>query len=158
MVSTRWSSGLADFDTVQSIRSDVFIKEMNLQKEIVFDEHDAQAQHICLYLADEPIAAARLYFRPDSVRLSHFAVLRQYRGQYFGELCFRLLLHKAQELTRGWVSVLAPLDKAWFYRAFGFREGDCYEPVFFAGTLCTKMQVHKNNIVWDSPCGHHPGR
>ncbi len=148
MFSTQWHFGLADFEDCKNIRTRVFVDELGYTPEQAFDWFDGIAAHLLVLLEGKPIATARIFPTEDSTRIDSIAVLPEYRGQHYGDLCLRVLLYKAANLTVDTVTAFCPPEITGFLTRMGFtpvgtpRESD--GAVF--------LQVKNDEVNWESPC------
>ena len=79
MYTTRITRTLEENPGARKVRTAVFMEEQGYKNE--FDDHDADAVHLCIYDGEEGIATARSYQKPDGVWvLGRVAVLRERRG------------------------------------------------------------------------------
>ena len=83
MYTTRITRSLQENPGARMVRTAVFMEEQGYKNE--FDDHDAEAVHLCIYDGEEGIATARSYRNPEGVWvLGRVAVLRERRGQRLG--------------------------------------------------------------------------
>lgn len=93
MYTTRITRTLEENPGARKVRTAVFMEEQGYKNE--FDDHDADAVHLCIYDGEEGIATARSYQKPDGVWvLGRVAVLRERRGHRLGS-----------RLSRNWRSI-----------------------------------------------------
>ncbi|HWR23936.1 MAG TPA: GNAT family N-acetyltransferase [Feifaniaceae bacterium] len=144
MFASQWRMGRDP--QALAVRRAVFVEELGLPEESVFDSSDEYAAQLAAELDGIPVATARLLPEGADARLSFVAVLRAYRGQGFGDLCVRHALYKAQGMHVPRVFADVPERYAAYYAAFGFRETG--EPE--AGVI--RMAVETDRILWHPPC------
>ena len=65
MYTTRITRTLEENPGARKVRTAVFMEEQGYKNE--FDDHDADAVHLCIYDGEEGIATARSYQKPDGV-------------------------------------------------------------------------------------------
>ena len=83
MYTTRITRSLQENPGARMVRTAVFMEEQGYKNE--FDDHDAEAVHLCIYDGEEGIATARSYRNSEGVWvLGRVAVLRERRGQRLG--------------------------------------------------------------------------
>lgn len=145
MFLTQWVLGKENATDALTLRREVWVNE--LQRSDVFDEEDALAAHLIVYLDREPIASAR--FRPyqNGVKLEYAAVKRAYRHQGFGDLLTRVMLDKARRMGTPRVYVDVGDAHIPYYKAFGFVA----EGVAVDGS--TRLFVEPERIDWHPGCG-----
>ncbi len=142
MFASQWRMG-KDPDAL-AIRRTVFVQELGMPEDEVFDSADDYAAQLLVELDGVPVATARLSPEGADVRLDFVAVLPAYRRQGFGDLCVRQALYKAQLMGARVLTRVAERHCAYF-QAFGFLpEGPEGEEIGLA--------VGGANIVWHSPC------
>ena len=84
MYTTRITRTLEENPGARKVRTAVFMEEQGYKNE--FDDHDADAVHLCIYDGEEGIATARSYQKPDGVWvLGRVAVLREAPGPPAGQ-------------------------------------------------------------------------
>jgi predicted GNAT family N-acyltransferase len=87
-----------DLTEVFQIRRNVFVIEKGLQEDRVFNEADIMAIHAAVYdskLLMKAVATGRLLYDGTICRIDQLAVLKEYRGQYYGDFIVRMLLDRA---------------------------------------------------------------
>jgi predicted GNAT family N-acyltransferase len=119
------------YNHVFSIRTEVFVDEVEVDDEDEYDGFDHLATHYLAWYGDKPVGAARWRLQSNSgkYRLERFAVLKPYRGIGVG----RALLEKVMSdipLGKGEVYVHAQTHNLGYYQKFGFvPEGEEFEEV-----------------------------
>ena len=63
MYTTRITRTLEENPGARKVRTAVFMEEQGYKNE--FDDHDADAVHLCIYDGEEGIATARSYQKPE---------------------------------------------------------------------------------------------
>ncbi len=124
------------FKIAQSIRTEVFVEEQNVQKDIEYDDYDKIASHYLAYLDGLAIATARWIFNNNGIKLERFATLKQYRNKKAASYLLKRLL----EDTIGFEKLIylhAQVQVIKFYEKFGFTKiGEIFEE---AGIQHSKM-------------------
>lgn len=83
-----------------NIRTEVFVKEQGVSRELEYDGSDNEAKHYLLYDDEKSVATARWRITDKGIKFERFAVLAEYRNKGLGaELVKRvledtLMLHK----------------------------------------------------------------
>lgn len=148
MFVSQWALGSADAAEALQLRRNVLMEELGWPDEAAFDAFDAYAAHLLVRVDGAPVAAARLYARtPGQFYMDHVCVTQAFRGQRYGDLCFRLLMDKAQRMGAERLSLRTAAQYGPYFEQFGFqteREED-------DGILL--MQVNPESLVWPSQCG-----
>lgn len=150
MFTTEWKFGMMDFDEVRAIRRAVFAEEMKIPEKDIFDWEDGIAAHLLVRLADgRAVATARIYPDGEDTRIGFFAVLPDFRGQGYGDVCLRLLLFKAQQLPGSRIAADVPEKYVPYYEWFGFR------PAGGGANGIQPMRLEREKIHFPSECGHN---
>ena len=119
MVKPVFTIGLSK--QAKAIREEVFCREQGFVNE--FDEADATAVCLVLFLDETPIATGRLIkVDPATYQIGRIAVLKPYRGKKVGSYLVEFLCQKTRELGGNRVIAHSQLDKQAFYRKLGFVE------------------------------------
>jgi len=148
MYYSQWSLGLESFDAPKSIRQKVFVDELGMPQEEIFDQYDQYAAHLVIWEDDAVVAAARMYPKEEGdVWVDQIAVLPAYRKKFYGDLCTRLLLNKGEKVAQRDIVFLAPEKSLPYLRTFGFNEDGNK-----AGNWHI-MRVKKDGVLWYSACG-----
>lgn len=150
MFATEWTLGQSGAKEALAIRKRVFVEELGRPDEAVFDPFDEYAAHLLVRLDGAPIASARLYAAEDgALRMDNACVLKEYRGQRFGDLCFRLLMNKAANMGASTLTLLSAAQHVPYFEGFGFRkvseEGDF-----------SLLGIDPADLTWPSQCGSAP--
>lgn len=110
------------------IREEVFMKEQGFQNE--FDEIDAFATHIVLYVNEQPIGCGRIY--PDQQdqtlwHLGRLAVMKNHRSGGYGKRVLLALEQNAKKQGAASITLSAQLQAKAFYEACGYEaNGEIY--------------------------------
>lgn len=115
----RWD---ADEETLQRIRSAVFVLEQGVPRSIEWDGKDSEAGHVIAELDGEPVGCGRLL--PEG-RIGRLAVLEAYRGRGLGRLMLDALISEARKTGMAGVHLHAQANAIDFYEKAGFvAEGE----------------------------------
>jgi len=153
MITSAFIPGSEDLTEPFYVRREVFVKEQSVPEAEEFDEFDASALHLAVYVDEQIAATGRIWHDGKAFRIGRLAVLKPYRGQKIGDLALRLLLYKAfgsgaEEIMISAQTYIVPL-----YRKFGFREYG--EEYMEAGIPHMAMKVGKDEVVYPSACQAH---
>lgn len=128
MVETKWFYGAEGIQDALLIRRDVFVEEQKVPKEIEYDEWDQKAFHLVVYDQGIPKATGRCILKEGIYSLGRIAVVKEARGQGFGDLVVRMLVRKAFQQGAKEVHLHAQLQVQDFYEKLGFEAyGEVYE-------------------------------
>jgi len=119
-----------------AVRRAVFIEEQGVSEAEEIDEHDGDpermvsAVHVVAYLGGQPVATGRLSLDAPSGQSAHIgrvAVLRDHRGQGFGQAVMLALHEEAQRRGYQGITVAAQLQAIPFYERLGYTaHGDVF--------------------------------
>ncbi len=109
------------FRQAHDIRTQVFVKEQNVDPVIEFDGLDPDSTHYLLVYKNKPIATARWRTTLEGIKLERFAVLSEYRREGVGHAILQAILEdvksKGKKIylhSQVWISN--------FYEKNGFRK------------------------------------
>lgn len=152
IITNKWFLGKSEFNEIENIRREVFMKELLISEEEEFDEFDKFAVHLLIYIDDIPVATGRIWHDGEKAMVGRLAVLKPFRGIGIGDLTIRLLLVKILKTTDN-VIIHARAHLAGFYSKFGFSATG--EEFIEAGLPHIKMTLAKEDFVLPSKCGGH---
>lgn len=127
MISTRWFQGKNNLDSVLKLRSQVFIDELNIKDYSVTDMYDEFALNTVAYEGDIPVGTGRLLFKDGKYSIDNVCVLREYRGNHYGDLILRVLTRRAVNMGAEKTYALVTTSAVKNFEAIGFvclREND----------------------------------
>ncbi len=121
-----------DLSEVFDIRRKVFIEELEVAKEQVFDDLDNIAMHAIIYEESQdwhnetindkktPVATGRIIYDGTVCTIDKVAVLKEFRGMKYGDFTVKMLLSKA--FTSGINEVITKTfsESQDFFRTIGF--------------------------------------
>ncbi len=146
MIEGKFIHGDQDLSVIFQIRREVFCKEQKISEEEEFDGLDQKALHVIISEKQCNLAVGRLVVIEDYYKIGRIAVLKEYRGMYYGDFVVRMLVDKAFQLGAKEVHVGAQTYAKGFYEKIGFKqEGEEYMEVgiphipmkLIRGSLCT---------------------
>lgn len=141
MTRVLWHKGKTEIQDGLDIRRKVFIEEQNVPEEIEMDDIDNIAEHIIIYENDRPIATGRIFKKDDKFFLGRIAVLKEYRGKYFGDMIVKMLVNRGFNKGAKEIVIHAQTSVEEFYRKLGFNSlGEKY---FEAGIEHVNMMLKK---------------
>lgn len=123
-------------EILRDIRSEVFIIEQQVPRELEWDDFDETAVHVLARVAGEkPVGTGRLL---ASGQIGRMAVLKPYRRHGVGTAIMKELMRLATDL--GWQPLFlnAQVDAIAFYRQFGFVAQD---PEFMEAGIAHKKMI-----------------
>ena len=154
MITSAFIRGTEDISEPFAIRKEVFVEEQSISEEEEFDDYDAQALHLIVYVDEQPAATGRIWHDGKAFHIGRFAVLKRFRGQKIGDLALRLLLYKSFSSGAQAVEISAQTYIVPLYKKFGFKEYG--EEYIEAGIPHIAMKVGKDEVVYPSACqGQH---
>ena len=152
MIKTVWKYGDSDIDDARFVRLEVFVKEQNVPPELEWVDLDKVSKHVLIYEDEKCIATGRMYVEDNGVfHIGRVAVLKEWRGQYIGDMVMRALLNSAFYFEgASVVEISAQLTAVPFYERFGFVAfGNTYMD---AGIEHVSMRVTKDTVVFGKCC------
>lgn len=153
MITSAFIPGTGDISEPFSIRREVFVDEQHVPEPEEFDEFDAAALHLIVYVDEQAAATGRIWHDGRGFRIGRLAVRRSFRRQKIGDLVLRLLLYKAFSSGAEEINISAQTYIAAFYRKFGFKKSG--EEYMEAGIPHIAMRVGKDEVKYPSACGGH---
>lgn len=97
MISTKWVQGI-NLEEVFNIRSLVFGSELKYDNSYSHDDFDSFGKNVLVYDCDKPVGTGRLIFKDSKYIIDKICVLKEYRGNSYGELIIRMLVRKAVDI------------------------------------------------------------
>ncbi len=133
----------ADFQACAYIREEVFVKEQGYTKEEEFDDIDGECIHVLVFdeSKGKPAATGRMQILENGIyKIGRVAVIKDYRGQHYGEFVMRLLMDQAKMLGAVTLKLSAQMTAVPFYERLGFCQiGETY----MDGTILHIMMENK---------------
>ena len=114
MVQGKWFPTGSDLSQPLAVRQAVFDRGR--------DALDDWAQQVAVYAGEEPVGAARLWWRDGAFWLGDVGVLSDFRGMGYGDLLVRLLLFKALSHGAHFLRLETPEEAVAFFARYGFCE------------------------------------
>lgn len=123
-----------------AIRHEVFVIGQNCPADIEY-EFEEESTHFLVIKNKEAIATARYRKTEKGYKLERFAVLKNERGNGYGNLVLKALLKDLKKFS-GLIYIHAQEQVLPFYEKFGFKkEGNIFEE---AGIMHYKMKLCRN--------------
>jgi predicted GNAT family N-acyltransferase len=120
----------SDFFKLFEIRKKVYVDELNVPKEIEFDEYDKTALHFIVEFEDIVIGTARLVVLDKQGKIGRVCILQEYRKKGIGTKLIKSIIKTAKKLGLEKLIVEAKLKALPFYEKIGFHsEGNEYKEV-----------------------------
>lgn len=122
MISTKWFQGIESIDNFIEIRRRVFCEELNMGEESITDFCDEFAFNAVLYQDEINAGTGRLIFRDGKYFIDKLCVIKEFRGNNYGDLLIRMLVRKA--VTIGAEKTYVEIDKKYksLFEKIGFEE------------------------------------
>lgn len=151
MIEGKFIYGDQDLSEIFAIRREVFCKEQKISEEEEFDELDKKALHVIISEKGKKLAVGRLVKEEDYFKIGRIAVLKEFRGMYYGDFVVRMLVDKAFQLGAKEVHISAQTYAIGFYEKIGFKvEGEEYME---AGIPHIPMKLVRTDLC--TGCGGH---
>ena len=91
-------------ESVQSIRTDVFIRELNIPENIEIDANEDAATYVLAYVDKKPVGTARWRKTDSGFKLERFAVLDTFRCNGIGEEMTQFILNNLDKNLQDLIS------------------------------------------------------
>ncbi|GMQ58598.1 hypothetical protein AN1V17_29930 [Vallitalea sediminicola] len=128
MINAIYINGDKDIEDAIFVRNKVFVNEQNIDYSIVFDSDDTEAIHVVVYEGKSPVGTGRMTNKDNEYLIGRIAVLKEKRGNYYGDLIVRMLIQKGFDVGADFIEVHSQLPAANFYKKIGFSEyGEVYQ-------------------------------
>lgn len=127
MVRAKVISYEQGLDEVNEILYEVFVEEMNINKDIIFNIKDNQVFHVLVYEGvkeDKPIATGRLVLDNNIGYIKWIAVKKEYRRKQYGDFAIRMLVEKARALSCIEIKAEVPIKLIDMFSKIGFNPLD----------------------------------
>lgn len=111
----------SDYKIVRNIRIAVFTDEQGADADKEFDEFDSFSDFALLYDGENTVATARIVKTSKGYKIGRIAVLKEYRGNGYGEDIVRAVTEKAFDYGADKVYVDAQNYAVPFYEKIGFK-------------------------------------
>lgn len=110
-----------DLTDANQIRKTVFVDEQEMKEGDVFDSLDTVSIHAVVYDENEKaVASGRITLDGEEYRIGKIAVLKEARGQGFGDFIVRMLVDKGYLAGAATVMVRSQIHAIPFYEKIGF--------------------------------------
>ena len=144
MIEGKFLKGTEDLSEAFNIRKKVFCEEQGISMEEEFDTLDRESIHVIIYDENNIVATGRLYRKDDYYKIGRIAVLKEFRGKYYGDFVVRMLIDRAFQEGATCVHVGAQRKAQAFYETIGFVvDGEEYDEM---GILHIPMSI-KNGAL-----------
>lgn len=151
MVEGKFITGKKQFEEIYEIRKKVFCEEQEIPEELEFDLLDEEAIHVLIKEKEKSVATARLIRIGEQYRIGRVAVLKEERGNYYGDFAVRMLADRAFQMGADEILISAQIKAIPFYEKIGFqRYGDSY---YEDGIVHIGMKLKKHGLC--SCCKGH---
>lgn len=108
-----------------NIRTKVFVEEQGFKEEL--DTIDKIAEHLILFVDDNPIGTCRYYKKDDSYYFGRLAILKEYRNKNYGSLLLKEAINNLKKENAHKVILNSQLSAKDFYIKHGFlQEGEVF--------------------------------
>lgn len=138
-----------DISLALNVRKKVFNEELGFPEDAIFDSQDAYAIHAVAFQGNDQtkaVASGRIVYDGDSCELSYIGVLKDFRGNQYGDFIVRLLINKAFTAGVKIVYVNAELPLMEFYKKIGFNIGK-NSSEHSKNNSIIRMSISSNGVV-----------
>ena len=128
MIDGEFIVGTKGLDATGYIRNIVFTGEQGVEPSIEQDAYDHFAHHLIVKDGKEAVGVGRLIFKDELYLIGRIAVMKEARGQHYGDLIVRMLCSRAFSIGAEVVTVHAQTQVEDFYKKIGFTTiSDVYQ-------------------------------
>ncbi len=139
-----------DLTEVFDIRRKVYVEEENLSEEAEFDKFDEFCVHAIISVKGKKLGTGRILYDGDSYRISHIAIIKEERGNGYGDFLVRMLIDKAFLSGAQSVIVGAKLNAIKFYEKIGFNK---ISEVYTDGIGIERIDMEVSRMSLCKQCG-----
>jgi predicted GNAT family N-acyltransferase len=111
----------SDFFKLFKLRNKVYVEELNVPKEIEFDEYDKIALHFIVEFKDITIGTARLVVLGKKGKIGRVCILKEYRKKGIGTKLIKSIIKTAKKIGLEKLIVEAKVKALPFYEKIGFH-------------------------------------
>lgn len=104
------------------IRTEVFIKEQGIERDVEMDGTDKYAKNMILIKDNKPIGTSRLIVIDNKMYIGRVAVLKEYRKKGYATHMINFLLNEAKNMGYNEVFIHAQTYAKSFYEKIGFKQ------------------------------------
>jgi predicted GNAT family N-acyltransferase len=104
------------------LRTEVFVKEQGVPKDLELDELDKTAIHVVAIYKDGVIGCGRIVITPDKAYIGRVAVKKYYRNLGFGKQLMIAMINIAREKGAKDIILHAQMQVVPFYESLGFTK------------------------------------
>lgn len=118
-----------DITEVKYIRKKVFCDELLVPENIEFNDLEQDAMYVIVYDIEDnkkAVATGKINYNGTSCEIDKIAVLKEYRGLYYGDFTVKMLINKAFTAGVNDVYVICPITMKEFYHKIGFKIEEYY--------------------------------
>lgn len=138
----------SDLTDVYTIRRKVFLDEMMLPENIVFDSLDDMSMQVIVYEkagSTNAVATGRIFFDGTICEITHVAVLKKFRKKKYGDFTVKMLLNRAFTAGIHQVECISFIETVPFFQSIGFHTvGD---EIIDNNKSCYKMIINETDII-----------
>ncbi|HXH74161.1 MAG TPA: GNAT family N-acetyltransferase [Bacteriovoracaceae bacterium] len=112
-----------DYDSVLSIRREVFIAEQNVPEDVEIDETEMDSTYFLTFLNDVPAATGRLRVVGQKIKFERIATLKKFRGQGAARDLMNTMFQYAKENYSTLIPYMhSQADAVGFYEKLGWKK------------------------------------
>ncbi len=128
MIQGKLLSYYDNLEQVNEIRKKVFVDELNIPENIIFDKNDKNAIFVLVYEEGykenrnikNPVATGRICYDGEICIIDNIAVLKDFRRKQYGDFAVRMLVNKAFTAGIYNINVYTVSELIKFYEKIGF--------------------------------------
>lgn len=151
MIDGEFIVGSKGLEVTGYIRSRVFTGEQSVEPTIEQDAYDHFAHHLMVKDGHEEVGVGRLIYKDGQYLIGRIAVVKEARGNHYGDLIVRMLCTRAFSIGAQVVTVHAQTQVEEFYSKIGFKTiSDVYQE---ANIDHVTMEVTEKAFTHPCSCG-----
>jgi len=127
VISTKWFQGKNSLNTVLKTRKKVFCEELKMSYNLISDVYDDFAINVVVFEDDVPAGTGRLLFKEGNYVIDMLCVLKEFRGNHYGDLIVRMLVRKAVNMGAENTHATVNENCCYLFENVGFEKITAYE-------------------------------
>ena len=137
----RLAKNTKEFDQIYLIRTEVFVHEQHVPKDLEFDDLDNESDHLIAKLNQQPIGCARIrQIGKNKAKLERIAILKPYRNKGYGTNLTNYCINFCKSKHDSIIYLHAQTTVQKFYERFGFiEEGTIFQEAGIPHIKMTKI-------------------
>lgn len=122
MVRGKYIQGINNLQEIADLRKEIFQQELGYRALGALTDQDELAVHAVAYFEEQIVAMGRIIFDKERFLISHIAVKKEFRNQFYGDFVLKMLINKAVLSKANSVVALSLPEKTGFFETIGFEK------------------------------------